>query len=134
MSEQIKDAAAVSSVQCFSLEGWRAVSPDPVRAAFAEAGEEEDFADVMEKIGFGRWTHIGELAFTSVPISIEVYARTASPEFLVNVLPNNGYTDRYVLADDLPTFDGLQPQLARARENRDRVAENLQRHIRDHSC
>ncbi len=106
MSEQIKDAAeaaARSSVQCFGLEGWRAVSPDPVRAAFAEAGEGEEFADVVEKIGFGRWTHIGDLALNAVPISIEVYARTASPEFLVNVLPNNVFSDRYVLADDLPS-------------------------------
>ena len=38
-----------------------------------------------------------------------------------------------ILADyRLPTFDGLPPQLARARENR--VAENLQLHIRDHGC
>jgi hypothetical protein len=117
MSEQIKDAAeaaAESSAQCFGLEGWRTVSPDPVRTAFAEAGEGEEFADVVEKIGFGRWTHIGDLAFTSVPISIEVYARAASPEFLVNVLPNNGYTDRYVLADDLPSVMRLLAEWAPA--------------------
>ncbi len=125
MSEQIKDAAeaaAGSSVQCFGLEGWRAVSPDPVRAAFAEAGEGEDFADVVEKIGFGRWTHIGELAFASVPISIEVYARTASPEFLVNVVPNNVYTDRYVLADDLPSVMRLLAEWAPAAQGAAMVA------------
>ncbi len=39
-----------------------------------------------------------------------------------------------LLRDDLATIEGLEPQLLRARESRDIVAANLQRHMREHGC
>jgi len=39
-----------------------------------------------------------------------------------------------LLRDDLATFEGLEPQLLRARASRDIVATNLQRHMREHGC
>ncbi len=39
-----------------------------------------------------------------------------------------------LLADDLATFKGFQPQLEKARENRSTVAEALLRHMQEHAC
>ena len=39
-----------------------------------------------------------------------------------------------VLADDLTTFEKLQPDLRRTRNWRDMAAETLQRHMREHGC
>lgn len=39
-----------------------------------------------------------------------------------------------LVADDLGLFAGLDPQLRKARENRDTIAEALLRHMREHGC